>query len=120
MKFLGDMGVSPLTIQMLRQEGHDAIHLYEQQLERLPDSLILEKAKKEQRIILTFDLDFGDLLVINRDKLPSVIIFRLQNAHPKIVNARLLLLIAECSQDLNAGAITIVDDTRYRLRRLPI
>ena len=26
MKFLGDMGISPRTIALLRQQGYDAIH----------------------------------------------------------------------------------------------
>ncbi|CAD5925990.1 DUF5615 family PIN-like protein [Planktothrix agardhii] len=35
MKFLADMGVSPLTVKVLRQQGYDAVHLSEQGLERL-------------------------------------------------------------------------------------
>ncbi len=27
MKFLGNMGVSPATIEALRQQGYDAVHL---------------------------------------------------------------------------------------------
>ena len=33
MKFLGDMGISPRTITLLREQGFDAIHLIEQNLE---------------------------------------------------------------------------------------
>lgn len=56
------MGVSMSTVQALRHQGYEAVHLREQKLERLPDPDILEKAKREHRIIITFDLDFGDLL----------------------------------------------------------
>lgn len=120
MKFLADMGVSPLTVQLLRQQGYDTVHLYEQGLERLLDALILEKARQEERIVLTFDLDFGDLLAASSALLPSVIIFRLKNTNPASVGARLLAVLAECREDLEAGAIITVDDIRYRLRRLPI
>jgi predicted nuclease of predicted toxin-antitoxin system len=48
--FLADMGVSPVTVQALRQQGYDAVHLNEQGLERLPDSEILEKARQEQTL----------------------------------------------------------------------
>jgi predicted nuclease of predicted toxin-antitoxin system len=34
-------------------------------------------AGREQRIVLTFDLDFGDLLAAGAHALPSVVIFRL-------------------------------------------
>jgi hypothetical protein len=35
-KFLADMGVSPLTVQALRQQGYDAVHLMDERLECLP------------------------------------------------------------------------------------
>ncbi len=62
MKFLADMGVSPLTVKRLRDNGYKAIHLSEQGLMRMPDAEILSKATRESRIVLTFDLDFTDLL----------------------------------------------------------
>ena len=61
MKFLADMGVSPLTVKKLQKAGYDAVHLSEQGLMRMPDNLIMAKAKQESRIVLTFDLDFTDL-----------------------------------------------------------
>ena len=44
MKFLADMGVSPLTVKKLQEDGYDALHLSEQGLMRMPDNLIMEKA----------------------------------------------------------------------------
>ena len=120
MKFLADMGVSMTVIQALRQNGYDAVHLREQGLQRLPDAEIVLKAKLEERIVLTFDLDFGDLLAASADVLPSVIIFRLQNTMPSFVASRLLEVLSECGQDLTTGAIVTVQDNRYRLRQLPI
>jgi len=53
----------------------------DQQLMKLPDAEILQKARSENRIVLTFDLDFGDLLAASGENLPSVIIFRLRKPH---------------------------------------
>ena len=36
MKFLADMGVSMSTVQTLRDAGHDAVHLRDEGLHRLP------------------------------------------------------------------------------------
>ena len=58
-------------------KGYNAVHLDEEGLLRLRDLEILEKARQEERIILTFDLDFGELLAVSRASVPSVIIFRL-------------------------------------------
>jgi predicted nuclease of predicted toxin-antitoxin system len=120
MKFLADMGVSPQTVNALRNAGYDAIHLSEQNLIRMADSAILDKALQEKRIVLTFDLDFGDLLAAASTTLPSVIIFRLKKTIPAFVTSRLLAVILDCAEELNSGALITVEDGRYRLRRLPI
>jgi predicted nuclease of predicted toxin-antitoxin system len=120
-KFLADMGISPLTVKALCQEGYDAIHLQEQGLGRLADSAILEKAKQEMRVVLTCDLDFGELLAVSNQVLPSVIIFRrLPTYTPTYITSRLLDALSEYTQDLTTGAILIIEESRYRLRRLPI
>ena len=114
------MGVSSSTLASLREIGHDAVHLRDQALSKLQDPDILDKARSEGRILLTFDLDFGDLLAASRDKLPSVIIFRLRNQTPSFVRPRLFEVLSKCEADLNSGAIVVVEEARYRVRRFPI
>lgn len=120
MRFLADMGVSLSTVRALRAEGHDAIHLREEGLIRLPDAEILEKARREKRIVLTFDLDFGDLLATGTLSFPSVVVFRLRNERPDAVTVHVRSVLAQHNQDLEAGAIIIVEDARQRVRRLPL
>jgi predicted nuclease of predicted toxin-antitoxin system len=83
------MGVSITTVDALRAADHDALHLREEGLIRLPDREIVAKAAREDRIVLTFDLDFGDILAATQGGAPSVIIFRLRNQTPTAVNSRL-------------------------------
>ena len=80
----------------------------------------MAKAKQESRIVLTFDLDFTDLLAASKDNLPNVIIFRLKKTRPNFVNSRLFPVLSECSENLKNGAIIIVKDYRYRVRNLPL
>jgi predicted nuclease of predicted toxin-antitoxin system len=120
MRFLTDVGASRTTAEELRSHGHDVLHLSELGLHRLPDDQILTRAREEGRIVITFDLDFGDLLAAGGYSLPSVILFRLHNPAPLSVNSKLLEIISERGEDLERGAIVIVEDQRYRLRRLPI
>ena len=54
MRFPADMGVSQRVVSWLRNEGHDALHVREENLLRLPNGLIFEKAYSEKRILLTF------------------------------------------------------------------
>ena len=74
MKFLADLGISLSTVIWLRQRGYDSIHLREQGLQRIPDTEIIEKAKKGNRVILTCDLDFGAIMSASKGICPSVII----------------------------------------------
>jgi predicted nuclease of predicted toxin-antitoxin system len=71
MRFLANMGISPLTVVFLRTQGHDAVHLHEQGLDRHPDPDILDKARREERILLTSDLDFADLLAHRQASCPA-------------------------------------------------
>ena len=59
-------------------------------------------------------------MAASADRLPSVIIFRLQNTTPPFVSSRLLAVLLECTEELATEAIVTVQDSRYRLRRLPI
>jgi len=86
MKFLADMGISPRVVSTLRERGHEAVHLQEQGLGTLPDGDILAKARAEGRVLLTHDLDFGELLAASGGELPSVIIFRLKDMRAENVN----------------------------------
>jgi len=46
MKFLADMGISPKAVVHLRQRGHDALHLIDENLHKLPDPDILVKTPR--------------------------------------------------------------------------
>jgi len=120
MNFLGDMGIAGSTINWLKSKGHDAKHLRDEGLHRLHDDEIFAKAKRENRIVLTFDLGFGDIVAAAGTALPSIIIFRLQDETPPNVNRRLEVVLREAATDLSQGAIISVDEARYRIRRLPI
>ncbi|MEM6427789.1 MAG: DUF5615 family PIN-like protein [Deinococcota bacterium] len=120
MRFLADMGISPKTVVFLNSQGYDATHLRDSNLERLADPEVLSKARDEQRILLTHDLDFGELLAASGADLPSVIIFRLQNMRPERVNKTMLALINSYEDVLTSGAILSITDTKVRIRGLPI
>ena len=94
--------------------------IFATKLLKLEDGDILSKARSEDRIVLTFELDFGDLLAASAERLPRLIIFRLRNQMPSAVRPRLFEILSECETDLNGGAIIVVEEARYRVRRLPI
>ena len=120
MRFLADAGLSPLTVDFLIQLGHEAAHVRTLGMQRASDLEIVERARADSSIVLTFDLDFGDVLALGVLNKPSVIIFRLADERPASVNQRLATILNERSADLESGVLILVEDTRYRVRKLPI
>jgi predicted nuclease of predicted toxin-antitoxin system len=120
MRFLGDMGVSWRVIEWLRAAGHDAVHLRDEDLQRLPNGDIFQKGFAEHRIVLTFDLDFGEILAGSAGQLVSVVLFRLHDTRSEHVMERLRAVLDQSSAELLAGAIIVVEEGRHRVRKLPI
>ncbi len=120
MKFLCDMGVSLTVSKWLKSNNFDAIHLLDENFQRLSDDLIFEKAKQEDRIILTFDLDFGEILSRLKAEHSSVIIFRLENQTPINVIKHMEVILTNYSTQLMEGVVLLITEKKYRIRRLPI
>jgi len=120
MRFLGDMGVSRRVIEWLRAAGHDAVHLRDEGLQRLPNGDIFQKGFAEQRIVMTFDLDFGEILAGSAGQVVSVVLFRLHDTRTNHVIERLQNVLDQSSAELLAGAIVVVEEGRHRVRKLPI
>ncbi len=119
MKFLADMGISPRVVSTLRERGHEAIHLQEQGLGKMPDGDILAKALTEGRVLLTHDLDFGELLAASGGRLPSVIIFRLRDMRVDNVKFHLFSILDKQSDALEKGVVCSVSERKVRIRTLP-
>jgi predicted nuclease of predicted toxin-antitoxin system len=103
----------------LNSHGHDATHLRDEGLQRLPNGDIFEKAIAESRVIVTFDLDFGEIVALSKGRKTGVILFRLRNTRVSFVIQRLGNVISECAEALARGAIVIVEETRQRVREFP-
>ena len=120
MRFLLDMGVDVRVGTWLREHGHEPVHLRDQGLQRLPNGEIFAKAISENRVILTFDLDFGEIAALARGRKASVVVFRLHNTRTAHVLERLASVLPDCSSILEQGAIVVVEEDRHRVRLLPV
>ena len=120
MRFLADMGVSLRVVEWLRSSGHDAIHLREEGLQKLPNGEIFQKAIREERIVLTFDLDFGEIVAASGGRSVSVILFRLRNTRADFVVQRVKIVLDQSTEELAQGAVVLVEDGQHRVRRMPI
>lgn len=85
-KFLLDANLSPTTANHLRDSGFDIKSITEERLGHLLDEDVVEMAKKERRIIITFDLDFGEIYHEKEHRKIGIIVLRLNNQTPENVN----------------------------------
>jgi predicted nuclease of predicted toxin-antitoxin system len=120
MRFLADMGISQVVVAWLQAQGHEATHLRDEGLHRLENGEIVTKAFRESRVILTWDLDFTEILALSGRHQVSAVIFRLVNTRSAHVIERLARVLQESAQDLEDGAIISVEEARHRVRLLPL
>jgi len=121
MRFLVDNPVSPLVADMLRQAGHDAVHVREYRLQAAADAVIFERASEENRIIVSADTDFGFLVAQSKKCKPSVILFHHSFSHRPQQQGKLLLdNLVQLATALEQGSVVVFESRRIRIRSLPI
>lgn len=120
MQFLADMSVDVRVVRWLEGQGHGAKHLRDEGLQRMPNGAIFAKAISERRVILTFDLDFGEIAALSKGGKASVVLFRLRNTRTSHVIERLAVALSDSMDALEKGAVVIVEESRHRIRHLPV
>lgn len=120
MKLLLDQGLPLSAAALLRDAGIDTIHVGEIGMSQAEDAEIIQKARVEERVVVTLDADFHTLLALNEAASPSVIRVRIERLRAQALTDLLLMVIAECEEDLEQGAVIAVEPSRIRIRRLPL
>ena len=117
MRILANENFPGPLIREMRRLGHDVMSVKES-MRGASDVEVLERSRQEERLVVTFDKDFGELAF--RFRLPAesgVILFRLSGPDPESDNARALAALA--SRIEWAGNFSVVTDDRIRVRPLP-
>jgi predicted nuclease of predicted toxin-antitoxin system len=119
-RFLIDECISARLASYLQDAGHDAVHVLQEGLGGAPDSEIMAEAARQQRVVISTDTDFGELLAQQSATTPSVLLFRRTRHDPRTLADTLLANLADAAQYLDEGAIVVITKDRMKLRRLPI
>jgi predicted nuclease of predicted toxin-antitoxin system len=117
MRLLANENVPRLTVEALRNAGHDLIWA-RTDMPGSGDEVVLARAQVEERVLLTHDKDFGELAF--RAGLPAtcgVILIRLGKLAPDGIVRRTVQILGSRSDW--AGHLAVIDERRVRMRPLP-
>ena len=107
MKILADENMLEQAVAYLRAAGHD-VRWARETNRSAADPNLLELATQEERTLITFDTDFGEL--VHRYRMPApfgILIFRLHNAVPYSVKADFIARAATAWDTWPPGTWTI-------------
>ena len=120
LEFLANMNISPLTLEQLRTLGWNIIRVSEVMEKGSKDIDILIYAQKYNKVVITQDLDFSNLLALSGYTKPSLINLRLENPRPDLVSAHIIDVVSVMEKELEEGVVVTVDETSARYKNLPI
>jgi predicted nuclease of predicted toxin-antitoxin system len=118
MRFLANENISLATVGRLRAAGHDVAAVSEE-APGAPDTEVLARACQEQRLILTFDRDYGELVYHRAlPAPPGIVYFRFRPSTPEEPAEHLLGLVT-AGQPALENQLTVVERGQVRQRALP-
>ncbi len=117
MLFLANENFPLPAINILRASGYDVKSVTENYA-GINDEKVLEIASKENRVILTFDRDYGKLIFLyKQNNPPSVVFFRFKGYAPTDAGNMLIDLVQNQKIDVSES-FTVIEETGIRQRKL--
>ena len=119
MKFVFDQSADFRLIPHLSNLGHDVQAISRNFPHGLPDEDVLKIARKEQRILIVADRDFGELIFQQGLTHSGVIFFRLPGASLETKIEHLNTALSEHTDDLELGEFLVVTPGQIRVAGRP-
>jgi predicted nuclease of predicted toxin-antitoxin system len=111
MRFKLDENLSPSLAALFASSGHEAHSVVQQALGGKPDERVMDVCHREDRVLITFDLDFSNIQAYPPAQFSGTIVLRLASR----AEAAVRRLLAHLSKEQPKGALWIVEDDRIRI-----
>ena len=119
MRFLLDQDVYAVTVRFLIDAGHDVILVAQLNLARASDEEILKTAQEQNRILITRDRDYGNLVFIKALG-SGVVYLRILPSTVQAVHEELTRVIQRYSAQELSTAFVVVEADKHRFRKIPV
>jgi predicted nuclease of predicted toxin-antitoxin system len=115
-RWLADECVDAALVTHLRGAGHDASYIAEI-ASGVTDTEALRRAQDEERLFLTEDKDFGELVIRFKRAVPGVVLLRIDPEKSHLKWMRLESAITKFGDRL-FGRFVVIEEARFRSRPL--
>lgn len=116
MRFLVDECTGPAAARWLERAGHDVISVHDE-IRGAEDSVVIDLALREERILVTNDKGFGDRVFREGRPHRGVLLLRLEDERPKHKIAALERVLQEYGEELS-DRFVVVTERSIRISRL--
>jgi predicted nuclease of predicted toxin-antitoxin system len=116
LRFITDEDVPRSTARVLRNAGFDSVDVRDVGLRGKSDAVIFEYAQRENRLIITCDMGFSNILNFPPSKNHGILVVRIPDSEPiDAFNREVLRAVQEVGDNL-ARHLAIVEVGKVRLR----
>jgi len=116
LKFKLDENLSPSLARVFAAAGHEAHSVAEEKLNGQPDERVIDVCGKEQRALLTFDLDFSNIQAYPPKQYPGIAVRRLGSQPHDVAKAAVERILALLPRERLSGTLWIIEEDRVRIR----
>ncbi len=118
MRFKVDESLHVEVADLLRGQGHDALTVFDQGLRGRDDHDIADTCRSENRVLLSLDLDFSNILMFPPENYPGLIVLRLRKRGRTAVHRVVTRVMDHLNKEPLAGRLWIVDEHRIRIHHV--
>lgn len=118
MKFKLDENFGQSVLELFQQRGFDCLTVHDEGLVGAEDPDVLAAAVAEDRVLVTLDRDFTNVLIYPPEATSGVVVVQLgKRLSRTLLNRAIETFLTACAQKLIRGKLWIIEPGRIREHR---